>query len=197
MGIIKSVYETDTEILNGISNLYLQGNEFDLDPTYSKGVFYKTFKEPNLKSDLMPQVEGVIQSDCRKLWLNENSINSICFDPPFLFRNRPSVNNDVNCNRFSYFKTYKELLLMYEYSLLEFYRVLNKKGIVAFKCQDMTDDKLYLTHCDMMNFIARCGFKAIDLFILVAKNRIYHSETIQRHARKFHSYWYVLQTIKK
>lgn len=193
--IIKSVYETDTEILSGISELYLDGQKFDLDPTYSKGVFYKTFKEPKYKSDLLPQVDGVIQSDCRKLWFENNSINSICFDPPFLFRNRPSVNNDVNCKRFSYFKTFEELLSMYEESLVEFYRVLNKKGILAFKCQDMTDDKTYFTHCEVLRLAEKNGFKGRDLFILVANNRIYHSETKQRHARKFHSYWYVLQTI--
>mgnify|MGYP001228441420 FL=1 len=193
MEIIKSVYETDTEILSGISVLYLNGQSFELDPTYSKGVFYKTFKEPKYKSDLLPQVEGVVQSDCRKLWLNDNSINSICFDPPFLFRNRPSVNNDVNCKRFSYFKTFEELLLMYEESLIEFYRVLNKKGILAFKCQDMTDDKTYFTHCEVLKLAENNGFKVRDLFILVANNRIYHSETKQRHARKFHSYWYVIQ----
>lgn len=193
MGIIKSVYESDTEILSGISELYLQGNNFDLDPTYSKGNFYKTFAEPKYKSDLIPQVDGVVKSDCRKLWLNDNSINSICFDPPFLFRNRPSVNNDVNCKRFSYFKTFEELLLMYEESLIEFYRVLNKKGILAFKCQDMTDDKTYFTHCEVLRLAEKNGFKVRDLFILVANNRIYHSETKQRHARKFHSYWYVIQ----
>lgn len=191
--MIKSVYETDTEILHGISELYLQGNNFDLDPTYSKGNFYKTFAEPKYKSDLLPQVDEVVQSDCRELWLENNSINSICFDPPFLFRNRPSVNNDVNCKRFSYFKTFEELLSMYEESLIEFYRVLNKKGILAFKCQDMTDDKTYFTHVEVLRLAEKTGFKVRDLFILVAKNRIYHSETKQRHARKFHSYWYVIQ----
>ena len=194
MGIIKSVYETDTEILNGISELYLNGQNFELDPTYSKGVFYKAFKEPNMKSDLISLFDDVIQSDCRKLWLDDNTINSICFDPPFLFRTSKTVNNDINCKRFSYFGSRNELLEFYNDSIIEFDRILKRKGIIAFKCQDASEwGKNYFTHIDIFNIVTNAGLKVIDLFILVANNRIYHSELKQRMARKFHSYWYVIQ----
>ena len=47
-----SVFETDSEILTAISDIFLKGEWYDLDCTYSKGVFYKGIKEPKLKSDL-------------------------------------------------------------------------------------------------------------------------------------------------
>ena len=194
MSLIKSVCDTDTQILESISTLYLGNSGFDLDPTYSKGNFYKTFTEPKFKSDLISKFDDVTESDCRNLWyFKDAELSSICFDPPFLFRNRPSKNNDINCKRFSYFKSYEELLDMYRDSLISFHRVLKKKGILAFKCQDMTDNKTYFTHVEVLKIAEKIGFVGVDLFILVAKNRIYHSELKQRHARKFHSYWYVLR----
>ena len=194
MSLIKSVYDSDVDILKSISKLFLANEPFDLDPTYSKGNFYKDFTEPKFKSDIISKFYDVTECDCRNLWyFKDAELNSICFDPPFLFRNRPSKNNDVNCKRFSYFKTYQELLDMYKDSLISFYRILKKKGILAFKCQDMTDNKTYFTHIDVFKTAEDIGFVGIDLFIKIAKNRIYHSECKQRHARKFHSYWYVFK----
>ena len=41
--VIKSFSFLNTEILNSINTLYLDNKGFDLDPTYSKGNFYKDF----------------------------------------------------------------------------------------------------------------------------------------------------------
>ena len=74
---------------------------------------YRVFfgiKQPRKKSDLNPLFEDVIKSDCTKLdFIEDNSLSSIVFDPPFLFRKRKSVNNDKISARFTYFKSYEEL----------------------------------------------------------------------------------------
>ena len=107
-----SVAETDKEILESISKIYLNGKGFDLDPTFSKGNFYKDFPEPKEKSDIEPQREDVKKMDCRKLDFPREWFNSIVFDPPFLFRNdyqkRSGIikprNNDINCVGFLIFR---------------------------------------------------------------------------------------------
>ena len=87
-----SVFENDGEILTAIDDIFLKNKWYDLDCTYSKGVFYYDIKHPKLKSDLIPLFEDVIESDCTKLdFVEDNSLNSIVFDPPFLFRNRKSI----------------------------------------------------------------------------------------------------------
>src|SRR4030042_2520277 len=129
-GRLISVYETDFEVLTAINRIFLEDKGFYLDPTYSQGVFYKKFgfQEPREKSDLVSQYPEVKQMDCRKLGYPREWFNSIIFDPPFLFRDRVAVNNDVICGRFSFFKTFEELLSMYENSLKEFNRVLKDRG---------------------------------------------------------------------
>ena len=191
--IIKSIAETDTEILKSILTLYVKQDAFDLDPTYSKGNFYKEILKPKYRFDLYPQTLDCKKADCRELPLEDKSVSSIVFDPPFLFRDRPSVNNDINCKRFSYFKSWQELLDMYKTSIWEFDRLLKKGGYLIFKCQDMSDNLFYPTHFKVFDLASEADFMMVDFFILIKKNRIYHSECKQRVARKFHSYYFVFK----
>lgn len=198
MKLIKSVSESDTEILNAFRQLYLDGDEFDLDPTYSKGIFYREVEEPRLKFDLSPQVEGVVQADCTNLPLMSNSINSAVFDPPFMFGTHGQTKNNKMNKRFTMFDTFEELKYMYKRALSEFQRVLNFNGFLFFKCQDYTDSKTTMTHCLVYNWAVERNYYAKDLYILVATGgRIYNPNLRQRHARKFHSYWWVLQNKKR
>jgi hypothetical protein len=193
-----SVYKNDTEMLEAISQIFLNGKSFDLDPTFSKGNFYKKFPEPKFKSDLVPQREDVIECDCRNLnYIQSGTIKSICFDPPFLFRNRKAVNNDKMCARFSYFQTFEELLLMYYESLKEFYRVLETRGILVFKCQDLTDGSgsrpFFDTHTEIIKMARAIGFSLRDIGILVVKNKIIRKAKQQSCLRKVHSYYLVFR----
>jgi len=201
-----SVYKNDTEMLEAISQIFLNGKPFDLDPTFSKGNFYKKFPEPKFKSDLVPQRNDVVECDCRKLdYIQSDTIKSIIFDPPFLFRNdfqklskKPKAKNrDVNCIRFSYFQNFEELLLMYYDSLKEFYRVLEKRGILVFKCQDFTDGSgtrpFYCSHTEIIKMARAVGFSLRDIGILVVKNKIIRKAKQQGCLRKVHSYYLVFR----
>ena len=57
-----SVFESDSEILIAIDDIFLKNKWFDLDCTYSKGVFYYDIEQPRMKSDLEPQYDDVIKS---------------------------------------------------------------------------------------------------------------------------------------
>jgi tRNA G10 N-methylase Trm11 len=155
---------------------------------------YEDLEKPKYKLDKYPQLSDVIQNDIMNgLPYPNNSIKSIVFDPPFMFGKHGKTDENVMAKRFTMFDNWQELEKMYKKALEEFYRVLKKGGIVAFKCQDYTDSKTTLTHCFVHNWALEKGFKVEDLFILIFKgSRIWNSNLKQRHARKYHSYWFVL-----
>ena len=192
--VISSVCESNEECLSNI--LMLIGKDrFDLDPTFSKGNFYKgTIKEPKYKFDLTPIRNDVQQADCKNIPLQNNSIESIVFDPPFMFGTHGQTKNNIMNKRFTMFDKWQELVDMYRGGLKEFYRLLKKGSYLIFKCQDYTDSKTTMTHCLIYNWAIEQGFYAQDLFILVCKSgRIYNPNLIQRHARKFHSYYWLFR----
>jgi len=59
--VVKSVMDSDRDILIAIRQLYLDGQNFDLDPCYSTGKFYEDLERPSIKMDKTPQADGVIQ----------------------------------------------------------------------------------------------------------------------------------------
>ena len=194
--VIKSIQNSDRDILSSIRTMYLNNENFDLDPCYSTGKFYEDLERPMMKMDKIPQDDEVIENDIMNgIDLKDNSIKSIVFDPPFMFEVRNRENLNLMKKRFSMFHGgFKELEEMYKKSLSEFYRILVKGGIVAFKCQDFTDSQTTLTHCYVWKWALEQGFKTEDMFIMAFKGgRVWNSNLIQRHARKYHSYWFVLK----
>ena len=189
-----SVFENDSEILTAIDDIFLKNKWYDLDCTYSKGVFYYNIKQPRLKSDLQPLFEDVIKSDSKELeFIEDNSLNSIVFDPPFLFRNRKSINNDKISARFAYFKSYEELQDMYKKSINCIYNKLKKGGYLLFKCQDMTDGKFYCTHNFIINYAESIGFTLKDIIIKKSKTKLQREAKQQNCVAKVHSYWLIFK----
>lgn len=189
-----SVFENDSEILKAISEIFLKGKWFDLDCTYSKGVFYYGIKPPKLKSDLNPLYEDVIQDDSTKLEnFEDNSLQSVVFDPPFLFRNRKSNNNDKMSARFSYFTSFEDLMNMYQKSLDCINRKLVKNGWLFFKCQDMTDGKFYCTHNEIINYASKNGYELKDIIIKKSHSKLQREAKQQNCVAKIHSYWLILK----
>jgi len=189
-----SVFKDDGEVLKAISDIHLRGKWFDLDCTYSKGVFYNKIPQPKIKSDILPLFDDVLMVDSTKMDIfTNNSLNSIVFDPPFLFRKRKSDNNDKMSTRFSYFNSYDDLTDMYSNSLLQFYRVLNKGGYLCFKCQDMTDGKFYCTHNFIINKAQKIGFELKDIIIKATNLKLQRDAKQQNCVAKVHSYWLVFK----
>ena len=189
-----SVFDNDAEILTAMSDIFLKGQCYDLDCTYSKGVFYQDIPQPKAKSDIEPLFDDVVKSDSQTLdFVQDNSLNSIVFDPPFLFRNRKSVNNDKISARFSYFKSFDELLEMYQKSRDAVCRRLKKGGYVCFKGQEMTDGKVYGTHNEIINYATSNGFVLKDIVIKATRQKLQRDAKQQNCVAKVHSYWIVLK----
>lgn len=203
--VIKSTSYDQVEIIKNILHLHVPQGFIDVDPTYSKGNFYKNgeIKQPTWKFDINPQTEGTEAACATDLPLAGDSVNCINFDPPFVMGSGPSINNpkkgsNIIISRFSSFKNPKELLSFYKKAILEFYRILNNNGILIFKCQDCCiSGKNLMSHVAVMNIAYNIGFYPKDLFILNAKSRLISGKVKnQLHARKFHSYFWVFQKMK-
>jgi hypothetical protein len=205
MMMIKSVYYDQIEILESIMDL-CGIEEFCADVTYGNGKFYDNdkIKEPVFKFDISPQVEGVVECSSTDLPLDPGQIKSLVFDPPFLTyvrAAREGNGNMVMAKRFGGYWRYDELETHYRETLKEAHRVLGKKGIMIFKCQDIIHNhKMHCTHLNVMEW-SKGLFRLKDLFILPAKSRMPipqqegTKKKVQKHARIFHSYFMVLEKL--
>lgn len=199
--VIKSVYTCQKELLKNLMKLYAP-NGFELDPTYSKGNFYKGLPEPDYKFDIRPQLDYVWPASCTDLPLFDNSIESILFDPPFLATTGNVSKSDRKSNiiikRFGYYKNMKDLWQMYYEALREFKRILKYRGVLVVKMQDsISSGKQFFSHNEVHNIAYQLGYYPKDIFILVSKNVILSPKHVnQKHARKFHSYFMVFTNEK-
>jgi hypothetical protein len=193
--MVKSISYKQEEIIKSILKLNVKDETFDLDPTYSKGIFYKTgeIKEPKLKFDKNPQTEDTSKASFEKLPILDKTVNSIMFDPPFIING-----SGVIKNRFGCYKNIRELKKSYKKALIEFNRILKKKGVIAFKCMDTVvgnSNQFILNH--IINISRQLGYRPKDQYILLNDNKIYCNKwKNQHHARKCHSYFLVLEKVK-
>lgn len=181
MGAIKKLYSID---------------RFCLDATYNTGSIHYG-QDPLIKSDINPLSEDVISADCTNLdFISSGSINYIVFDPPFLAGG--GATGKIS-NKYSSFKNVEEMLCMYEKSLHESLRILDTRGILVFKCQDLMNGRVQtFSHCEIYNMATKLGFYARDLFVLVNHNRMKpHNMKNQLHSRKCHSYFWVFEKCRK
>lgn len=225
--VIRSIGYNQHEILYNIMQMHNDGKPFDCDPTYSIGNFYGKFNitkvngetieieipAPKYKFDVCPQVEGVEKIESLgKLPLEDNSIDSICIDLPFVISCGPSMNtpdvdengkkakNNLISRRFASYYPVAELLKSYKHFLKESYRVLKEDGILVWKTQGTISGSKFLVSPYYSRLIAESiGFDSLDEFILLAKNRLVSGKiNKQQHARSFHSYFLVFKkSLKK
>ena len=207
--LIRSISYDQKDILHNIIKLHNNGNGFDCDITYSSGQFYAENKngiiipQPKIKMDVCPLFDDVIKIEPLKpLPLEDNSIDSMVIDLPFVVAPRNLVSKEgsnVMINRFSSFYPIDEMFENYYFWIKEAYRVLKKDGILVFKCQaTITSARQVMTPELSWMFATSCGFYTLDQFFLIAKNRL-HSGKIkkQQHARKFTSTIYVFKKTER
>jgi hypothetical protein len=201
--LVKSVYESNFEVISNIMDLY-KIERFDLDCTYSTGNFWKGLPSPVNKTDLYPANDTVIEANSENLPFEDKSMKSIMYDPPFVIVGKTFKKNkegsSVIAKRFSGYTKYDHLKNNYYNTLKELYRVCDDGGFVVIKCQDtVSGGKNHFSHVMVMNMALELGFYPKDLFILTAKMRINSFGgrwNKQEHARKYHSYFWVLEKIK-
>ena len=199
--MIKSVSESQEEILNSIKALYFNGKEYECDITYGNGAFWKHIKAPKMKYDITPLKPGVIKADSTNLPISNGVLNNVVYDPPFItYVKAGRLHNSIMSKRFGGYYSYDDLQKNYTETLVEVNRVLKRKGLLVFKCQDLIHNhKMHSTHVNIICWADYFGFNLVDLFILMAKHRMpvltkmNSNNWTQKHARIFHSYFLVLE----
>ena len=199
--LIRSIGYDQGEIIRNILKLHVPEGRIDCDPTFSTGAFYNGtgVDPPTLRFDIKPQAEGVVEADARHLPLEDGSIPCMMLDPPFLATKGKSLTTGEGnriSRRFCVYPDERSLHQCYEEMLREAYRVLKPDGILIFKCQDkVSSGKQYFSHVFVMNEAVKTGFYPLDLFVLLAKNRLtadWQAKN-QKHARKYHCYFWVFE----
>ena len=112
--VIKSVSFNEQEIIRDILYLHCDSKPIECDPTYSIGNFYKKgLTKPKYRFDLKPQVPNVVKSCSTNLPLENDSIKTMMFDPPFLATKGPSLKsggaNNKIYQQYGAYPTEKEL----------------------------------------------------------------------------------------
>ncbi|MCY4105932.1 MAG: site-specific DNA-methyltransferase [Chloroflexi bacterium] len=211
--IFSAYQENNADLFPRILELHVPRGSTVADVTFGKGVFWR--KVPAglyklLSSDLKTGV------DCRNLPYTDGSIDCVVLDPPYmegLLRNTPEHRGGVGTHiafKNAYMgethnnsngknliekipKWHAAVLQLYIQAGIEAKRVLRKEGVFIVKCQDeVSANKQWLTHVEIINEYDRLGFYAKDLFVLVRMNKPGVSRILkQRHARKNHSYFLV------
>ena len=187
--IIKSVSASQTEILSNILQLYIKSDHYEADFTFSTGVFWNRLKNPDLKFDKYPQMEGV-KPLTEAFSLPDGTLSSCVVDLPFLVRGYGGKITE----RFTSFASEDELFTTNEKMIELAYNKLRRGGFLVIKTMDVS---YALKQLWVSDFVVRValdkGFELKDKFILIANKRPLHKGKQQHFARKHHSYFFVFR----
>jgi hypothetical protein len=204
--IFSSYQGTNDEVLPNVLALYVASGSTVADVAFGKGVFWKRIPKNIynlLPSDLM---NGI---DSRNLPYEDNSIDCVVFDPPYMHTPGGSAHknhqnyegyyrNNLTGNETG--KKYHEAVLeLYFQAADEAFRVLKNEGIYIVKCADeVCANQQRLTHVEIINELTSKNFIIEDLFVLMRYNKPGVSRMIRQvHARKNHSYFLVFRKSTK
>jgi hypothetical protein len=207
--IVTAFVAGNAEVFPKIMELHVPKGSVVADVTFGKGIFWKNIPIGLYKVLPSDIATGV---DCRNLPYEDNSLDCVVFDPPYmegLFRKEKdhmAGNGSYAAFRTTYSngdetkvgpKWHGAVLDLYFRGGKEAHRVLRDNGIYIVKCQDeVSANRQNLTHVEIINEFERIGFYTKDLFIVVRANRPAVSRLIKQvHARKNHSYFLVFVKI--
>lgn len=197
----RSLYFDQNEILEAIRDLHCpEGYQCDI--TYGNGGFWKKIPRPRFCLDKTPLQDHVIEADASgHIPYPDKYLSNIVCDLPFVtYVKKGRDHKDgkvIMSQRFGGYYTYDDLLNDYKKTIKECHRVLSRKGILVFKCQDIVHNhKLCATHIKSVEMAEKAGFRLKDLFVLGAKHRMAGPQKgQQRHARVWHSYFLVFEKL--
>jgi len=194
---------TNADLFPDILRLYIADGSDILDLTYGRGVFWRNIPDDRYvvtKNDI-EDGRGSTSYDFRELpaaW-NE-SFDAVILDPPYLYtggfatlrdsidrgyRNRERARSGIH--------GVAAVHQMYAQAYIEAYRVLKRGGFLIVKCMDQVmSGKQTWMHTELFRLAEILGFKVKDLFVMVANSTPTMRHTIQKHARRNHSYFLVL-----
>lgn len=208
--IFSAYQETNAEVFPKVLKLHVPLFSTVADVTYGKGVFWRNVPDGDYNVMATDIKTGV---DCRDLPYAKASVDCVVLDPPYMegllrenrnhrsgegthvsFREAYSDNGKaVIPAKKTKSKWHAAVIDLYVSAGIEAYRVLRKNGVLIVKCQDeVSANKQWLTHVEIITEFASMGFYAKDLFVVIRRNKPGVSRIKRQvHARKNHSYFLV------
>lgn len=201
----------NADIFPQILELHVPDGAKIADVTYGTGVFWKNVDLS--RYELIPSdvATGV---DCRALPYATESLDAVVLDPPYMEGLlRPNKEHKAGGGAYSAFREYYSngdevsngpkwhaaVSDLYYKAGAEAFRVLKDNGVMIVKCQDeVSANRQWLTHVEIINHYEALGFYTKDLFVVVRLNKAGISRLKKQvHARKNHSYFLVFVKIPK
>ena len=199
----------NADVFPKILELHVPEGSKIADVTYGNGVFWKNVDTS--KYELLP-TDIATGIDCRELPYSEGSVDALVLDPPYMEGLlRTNKSHKAGNGSFSAFREYYSngdeknsgpkwhaaVTDLYYKSGEEAYRVLKENGVMIVKCQDeVSANKQWLTHVEIINYYEKIGFYIKDLFVVVRQNKAGITRLKKQvHARKNHSYFLVFLKI--
>lgn len=202
----------NADVFPQILDLHVPDGAKIADVTYGTGVFWKNVDLT--RYELIPSdiATGV---DCRALPYENETLDAIVIDPPYMegllrskkdhkagsgshsaFREYYSNGDEVTTEGPKWHGAVTDL---YYKAGAEALRVLKDKGIAIVKCQDeVSANRQWLTHVEIINHYEELGFYTKDLFVIVRQNKAVIARLKKQvHARKNHSYFLVFVKVPK
>ncbi|MGL5406829.1 MAG: DUF6262 family protein [Propionibacteriaceae bacterium] len=204
----------NAELFPKILNLFVPDGSRIADVTYGGGVFWSKVDLTRYELLATDISMGV---DCRALPYSDDSLDALVLDPPYmegLLRDNAShkagsgshaafreyySNGDEHSTQWERPdgkpapKWHAAVRDLYYHASLEAWRTLRPGGVFIVKCQDeVSANKQWLTHVEIINDCTEMGFYCKDLFVLMRTNKAGVSRVKKQvHARKNHSYFLV------
>jgi hypothetical protein len=202
---------SNADIFPQILELHVPDGAKIADVTYGTGVFWKNVDLS--RYELIPSdiATGV---DCRALPYAPESLDVVVLDPPYMEGLlRPNKEHKAGGGAYAAFREYYSngdevstgpkwhaaVSDLYYKAGAEAFRVLKDNGVMIVKCQDeVSANRQWLTHVEIINHYEALGFYTKDLFVVVRLNKAGISRLKKQvHARKNHSYFLVFVKIPK
>ena len=203
--ILSAYISGNSEVFPMILKLHVPRGAKIADVTYGGGVFWRNVDLSAYELLTTDIADGV---DCRALPYEDKSIDVVVLDPPYMegllrgnsnhkagagthvaFRNYYSNGDEKSGGP----KWHAAVTDLYYKAGAEAFRVLKDNGVLIVKCQDeVSANKQWLTHVEIINHYQTLGFYTKDLFVTMRQNKAGISRLLKQvHARKNHSYFLV------
>lgn len=204
----------NADVFPHVLNLHVADNSKIADVTYGSGVFWKNV---DLKRYRLLPTDISTGTDCRDLPYGDAYLDALVLDPPYMEGLlRDTVAHKAGGGTHAAFRAYYSngdehssswerpdgrpsakwhgaVRELYYFAAVEAFRVLRDGGTFIVKCQDeVSANRQWLTHVEIINDCSELGFYAADLFVVTRSNRANVSRVKKQvHARKNHSYFIV------
>ena len=207
--IISAHIGGNADVFPQILSLHVPEGSIVADVTWGNGVFWRNVPKGLYEVKATDISMGV---DCRDLPYEDGSIDCVVLDPPYMegfyrkspehkagsgthlsFRTAYSNGNEANTKFRGTRNCHAAVTDIYFRAGREAFRVLHDKGILIVKCQDeVSANRQWLTHVEIVNHYEKMGFYTKDLFVVVRTNKPSVSRLKRQvHARKNHSYFLI------